>query len=282
MRKVIVLTLTFVFIASSILLSGCSLINKKSGDRHHIVSNFVITSKEYDISSNYVDISSENLKEGLLVFKTKGLNDSTHKIKFINENGSHSQTVKNDEEYVIPLCYGDGDYQVEILENVYDNFYVKIDALDCVSNNSDNAYLYSNSIIEFDKSDLTEDMESVINESDNIPESVCDYVDRRFSYDKQKAADLTGTPFTKADIKSSESSTKGICLDYCTVACAMMRMSGVPCKISIGTCSETGDLPHCWLEVKNGDKWDIIDPTLRDASLFFSENNVTYNSLYSF
>lgn len=253
-----------------------------SGMRHDPASAPNIADKDYDIIGSRLDVSSKSLREGLLVFRTKGFGDAKCKLRFGNGAGSHAQTVEGDKEYVVPLCYGDGEYLVEVFENVAGDSYRKVDSVECACSNSDDAFMYANSVLDFDRTDLTEDMESAINAPGDISEAACRYVDDVFSYDERKAGALAGEPFERADVKGSRLSGKGVCLDYCSVACMMIRMSGIPCKVSVGTCAETGDAPHCWLEVKEDGEWRTIDPTFRDIDPFFSEDGTCYRASYSF
>ena len=96
-----------------------------------------------------------------------------------------------------------------------------------------------------------------------------EYIKENIVYDYDKAAgDVTGYV---PDPDQTLSSGKGICFDYASLAAAMLRSQGIPCKLVVGY---AGTVYHAWINAYSqkqgwisnaiyfdGTTWKLMDPT---------------------
>ena len=101
--------------------------------------------------------------------------------------------------------------------------------------------------------------------------NVYKFVCKKIKYDKKKAQTVQSGYIPDPD--ETMETGKGICIDYASLAAAMLRSHGIPTKIIFGYVGEDGDLYHAWnmyytkesgwvaveFEVHE-DEWDIRTP----------------------
>lgn len=87
------------------------------------------------------------------------------------------------------------------------------------------------------------------------------YIAKNFNYDYDKyerdtTAEMTFWENITHDQKSSITwqTKKGVCIDFATMECAMLRTAGIPSY-------PVGDDKHAWVKLKVNGRWTYIDPT---------------------
>jgi hypothetical protein len=90
--------------------------------------------------------------------------------------------------------------------------------------------------------------------------AVMKWIKANISYDRDLANGVTsGTIKTYLpDPERTYSTRKGICVDYASLMCAMLRSQGIPTRIIYGHISAGY---HAWNEVYIGGKWKVYDST---------------------
>lgn len=188
----------------------------------------------------------------------------------------YTYDLTNSKAEAFPLSAGDGEYLVNILENVEGTQYatalsacieVKID-------NSLGAYLYPNQYVSFNKDSKTVSLGAdIVKEAHDDLEAiglVYNYLINNITYDVDKAQNIQSGYIPEVD--SILDSRTGICLDYSAVMCSMLRSQKIPCRMEVGY---AGTVYHAWIStyVENvgwingivqfdGSSWSIMDPTV--------------------
>ena len=270
-------------IALSLLIIGTvQVLSSHKGEAHAAAATPAISNLSFtcDIAGDNIDISSSALSNGMLAIKAHDLNGARHKVMVSKDGKSHAYDVSNG-TFLFPLPFGDGKYSLKLFENLHDDEYELMSQADVESSNEENAYLTSNSLFSYSGDAIPEDTVSILESSSYDPNMICEYAESKLSYDSEKARKIANEPFRGVNGDKSLSLNSGVCSDYCAIACMMMRMKGIPCKISVGHCSASESL-HCWITYLQDGEWIVMDPTMRDSNVGYEESSQTYEELYSF
>ncbi|NCB33232.1 MAG: transglutaminase domain-containing protein [Erysipelotrichia bacterium] len=175
-----------------------------------------------------------------------------------------------------PLTGGNGDYQVNVFEQISgSNYAVVMSGSFAVQLNDEfRPYLYPSQYISYtkDSQSVKLGIELSKQSADDLDYigNVYDYVTSKISYDKDLAADPPTDYIPNPD--STLSLGTGICFDYASLMTAMLRSQGIPTKLQVGY---TSNVYHAWISVylnetgwidglirfENSD-WTLMDPTL--------------------
>lgn len=186
-------------------------------------------------------------------------------FKIMVNKGSVNYFYDLNEDSVVPLQMGNGDYVVSILENTTGNKYriVKRENVKVKLTNEQSVYLQSVQHINWN-----EDMEIIKkakeltlnakNDQEKLS-AVYDYVVSNIKYDYKKYSTLSSGYIPSIEDVNKEG--KGICYDYAVLTAAMLRSIDVPTKLIMGY--KTGlSVYHAWNQVYIDDQWVTVDTTL--------------------
>lgn len=249
--------------------------------------------------SSKAAIDTSSADKGYVAAQAK----NSSRLKFqvsLNGQAYNYDLPKDGTCIVCPLSMGDGTYQLSILQNTGSNRYATLYSTSVAAQISSETapYLIPSVFCSYTQKskcvakakELTEDAE---NQGDAL-ESIYDYVVQNISYDKEKAAQLAGGSGYVPDPDETLSTGKGICLDYASLAAAMLRSVGIPCKIVTGYVSGN-DIYHAWnmvyidgtwkttsIDVQSK-TWTRLDPTLASAgSLSTVGDGSSYTDRYQY
>lgn len=187
----------------------------------------------------------------------------------------YTYDLKTNDFEVFPLTGGNGDYTVAVYENIEDTQYavamseiINVEIADELT-----PYLYPNQYVNFTKDSEAVKLASEIVYSANSDieavELVYDYIIKNITYDTAKA-ESKPTNYVP-DIDEILDIKKGICLDYASLMCSMLRSQGIPTRLEIGYAA---DAYHAWISVHiddigwvngiiefTGTTWQLMDPT---------------------
>lgn len=179
--------------------------------------------------------------------------------------------IQPSESYTtLPLTSGDGDYQIDVYENIVDTKYIALfkETISVTLADQLLPFLYPNQYVYF-----TEDMNAVktaakvVSKSKNDLDAVADiyhYVIDNITYDDVKAASIQKGYLP--DIDSTLETGTGICFDYASLTAAMLRSQAIPARLEIGY---SGEVYHAWISVYTEETGWI------DKIIEFSENSWT-------
>lgn len=172
-----------------------------------------------------------------------------------------------------PLQMGNGQYVLRIMQNTSENNYVEICAATVnVELESEFApFLRPSIYCNFSDTSacVTQARElasSAENEGD-VVRAIYNWIVANISYDEEKASSLVDATGYIPDPDSTLNDGEGICFDYASLAAAMLRSLGIPCKIVTGYVSP-GDIYHAWNMI-------YIDGGWKSASIQVEANTWT-------
>lgn len=187
----------------------------------------------------------------------------------------YTYDLKTKDYEVFPLTGGNGSYSVAVYENIQGTEYVTsfFETIEVNIIDELGAYLYPNQYVNFcSSSNVVSQAEELVYSADTDIDAVglvYNYIIENISYDYDKAAS-SPTGYVP-DIDAILASKTGICLDYASVMCSMLRSQGIPTRLEIGYAA---DAYHAWISVYitdigwingiiefSGDSWSLMDPT---------------------
>lgn len=166
---------------------------------------------------------------------------------------------------VYPLQMGDGDYTVRVMEQVENDLYaVKYGVEIMVKLSSETIpFLYPNQYVWYDGVTNTvqkaRELSSGMTDETQIARSFYRFVVKHMTYDTVKAATVPKGYLPDAD--EALETGEGICFDYAALLAVMLRSSGIPVKMLIGSVAPE-NLYHAWNSVYLDGEWVWMDPTL--------------------
>ena len=176
----------------------------------------------------------------------------------------------------IPLTGANGDYQINILEHVSDDMYALVfsENISVTLDNDFSPYLYPNQYVWYTPESPTTDLGIVLSDESandlDYLEKVYHYVITNISYDTNLAQNIPLNYIPDTDSVLEKKS--GICFDYASLMCALLRSQNIPTKLVVGY---SGTAYHAWISVYlqetgwvdniiqfDGEHWSLMDPTL--------------------
>jgi hypothetical protein len=233
-------------------------------------------------ANDKASIDASNMAEGYVLLKYTGGKSVPIKVQ-ITKKGGENYTYNLSAGGAVeafPLSVGDGDYTVNIFENVSGSKYALAfgKTISVKLRHPFLPFMYANQYVKFNSgSDAAKQAASITaGKSTDLEklDAVYQYVVKNFTYDKELAKNApTGyVPNVDAVLKSK----KGICFDYAAVTSAMLRSQNIPCKLVIGY---AGTAYHAWINVFiesvgwidqaiyfDGDKFSLMDPTFASSA----------------
>ena len=216
-------------------------------------------------SDEGVTLDASNASEGYVMVKS-GESDMRRKARIEKDEGAYNYDQRDDGAYeTYPLQMGDGDYGVQVLEQVEGTMYTRIFKKDLkVELSSEFApYLYPNQFVSYTQSDaavtLSGQLAAGMTDEKEIADSLFRYVADEIRYDYDKAATVA-TGYLPVPDETLETG-KGICFDYSALLATMLRAQGIPAKLVIGHVAPD-DLYHAWNMAYVGGEWKFYDATL--------------------
>lgn len=226
--------------------------------------------------SDLVSIDASNTSEGYVMVRYQG-NASKTKLQITVPKGTvYTYTLGSGDYETFPLSEGDGDYRLDVLENVQEDLYATVFTQNIQVKMQDEfkPFLYPNQYAWYTQGDETvacgiELSDASLDDLDYVERAYL-YVIQNITYDTKLAA--TVKPGYLPDVDTTLKTKKGICFDYAALMVALFRSQGIPTKLQIGY---SGDVYHAWISVYlaesgwvddiiefDGKSWSLMDPTL--------------------
>lgn len=245
-----------------------------------------------------VTLDVSNVSQGYIVLTYTGSNGKV-RMQITRAGGeTYTYVVATDgSSAVFPLSDGDGEYTINIFENVEGSNYLQLygTAVTVALDDGLLPFLYPNQYVDFDIDDnavaLGADLASGCADELTVVESIYNYIVSHISYDTEKARTVT-TGYLP-DIDEVIETGRGICFDYASLTTAMLRSQGIPTKLVVGYADTAY---HAWISVWtdelgwvdniiefNGDEWVRMDPTFAAGQSIISrytEDGIEYNDMY--
>lgn len=149
---------------------------------------------------------------------------------------------------ILPLNMGNGSYALRLLENAGEGKYACLwsDSRDASLDNEFAPFLVPSQLVSYSADSqctaLARQLAAQCQTDSEVASAIYKYLVKHISYDTEKAASVTTGYLPLPDRTLEEG--KGICFDYASLAAAMMRSLGIPCKLIMGYVD--GSIYHAW------------------------------------
>jgi transglutaminase-like putative cysteine protease len=233
-------------------------------------------------SNNKAVIDASNLAEGYLLIRYTGGKAVPIKVQITKKDGityTYNLDAAGTPE-IYPLTEGDGTYTVNVMENVGGTRYSLAygHTFKLTLRNGFLPFLYPNQYVNYSSTSATITQAKALvagtkNDLEKL-DAIYQFVVKNFKYDYESAKNVPTNYIPKLDVILSQK--KGICFDYASIACAMLRSQGIPSKLVIGY---AGTAYHAWINVYietvgwidkaiyfDGEKFSLMDPTFASGN----------------
>lgn len=251
---------TVLLVGIACLLSGCGGVDKlpiptsgsstKPADfKPYEIPEFQDAVFHEDAAADYGAVKADTscLEEGYIAIRaTSG---SRLKFQVVCGEMKYNYDISNEgETAILPLNVGDGTYEFKVMESVGDSKYTCTwsDVRTVTMADEFQPYLRPSQMVNYNENsncvkkarELAADCQTDIEVVSAIYKFLCKHV----KYDDDKAATVNKgyVPFPDDTL----SSRKGICFDYASLAAAMMRSLGIPCRLITGYVDD--EVYHAW------------------------------------
>lgn len=277
-KPVFILMLCAVF---AFTLAGCGGGSGSGGSRGS-TTDFPVpeASGAVTYGGGSVQIDASNTSDGYIMVKYSG-SASKIKVQITGTDGEiYTYTSFKGDWQTFPLTTGNGNYKVDVLENISGDMYT-LATSNSVSVSLDNEFspfLYPNQYVWFtsgmDAMNLGVELSEKSSDDLDFVENVYEYVIKNVSYDYDKANSIPLDYIP--DIDETLATGKGICFDYASLMASILRAQKVPTKLVVGY---SGSAYHAWISVYteetgwvdniiefDGVNWSLMDPTLASSN----------------
>lgn len=285
------------------LLCGCGGGEKPSDEpeRHYEIPEYL--SVEYDEESasgkNGVSLDCSHAEDGYCAVAAES--DNRLKLQVLKGDIIYTYDMPNDRTTVfVPFQSGNGKYVVRVMENVQDSKYREVYRKEIKVELTDEfqPFRRSSLYVRYDPSSkcvqLARQMAEKAKDSNDFISMVYSHIVKNVKYDKKKAQTVTSgyCPYPDDTLDTK----KGICFDYASLACAMLRSQGIPAKLITGYVAPD-DLYHAWNMIYTAesgwitvefnvsdDEWNRVDLTFSagGSDLKFIRDDGNYAELYQY
>ncbi len=227
--------------------------------------------------NEFAHLDASNVSDGYVIIKYTG---SSPKVKLqitgptsITYTYSLSTTEPVDE--VFPLQYGNGEYMINVFENIEGTKYSLVfsQPVDVTLTDEFSPFLYPNQYVAFTKDNKAvekgKDLAYVCNNDLEVVSQVYNFMISNITYDHEEAETVQSGYIP--DVDEVLSTRTGICLDYAALMTTMLRSQRIPTRMEIGY---AGTAYHAWLSTYiqdvgwvngmiefDGHDWSLMDPT---------------------
>ena len=248
------------------------------GSRDNTPLCLVPTAPGTDAFENeYAHIDFSNKSEGYVFVTYKG---TCPKVKLQitgPDEVTYTYDISNSSKTgeVFPLQAGNGEYMINLYENIEETKYSMVFSLplEVTLSNGYKPFLYPNQFIYFAPDSLAVRKGAALAypcDSDiEVVAEVYNFMIQNITYDYEEAETVQSGYLP--DLDEILITQKGICLDYASLMAAMLRSQNIPTKMEVGY---AGTAYHAWLSTYikdvgwvngmiefDGKDWSLLDPT---------------------
>lgn len=209
------------------------------------------------------------------------------KCQVLKDGQTYTYDLKSDgTPSIYPLQMEDGMYTFRVLENVSGSKYAVLCSKDATISIEDEfrPYLCASDYVSYTDSSAcvkkAQELAAGAKDANGLISAVYDFVCASVKYDRDKARNVQAGYMPVPD--ETLSTGRGICFDYASLAAAMLRSQGIPCKVIFGYVSPN-EVYHAWnmfYTQENGwvtASFEIKGKTWNRLDLTFSSNGADGN-----
>jgi hypothetical protein len=232
--------------------------------------------------NEFAVLDASNTSEGYVVVRYIG---SSPKVKLqITGPGERTYTYNLNSttptDEVFPLQSGNGDYLVNVYENIektqYSLVFSQLVQVDIT--NEFSPFLYPNQYVNFTKDNVAiakgTELSFACNNDLDVVSAIYNFMISNITYDYEEAETVQSGYIP--DIDEVLETKKGICLDYAVLMSSMLRSQRIPTRMEVGY---AGTAYHAWISTYiedigwvngiiefDGSDWSLMDPTFASNS----------------
>ncbi len=199
----------------------------------------------------------------------QGTSDTRLKFVVVKGERSYNYDIPTDGSPIFcPINMGDGDYRFRVMKNTSGSNYVEIlSTTNNVKLDSEFApFLVSNVYCQYTSSSecvaLAKELTAGAQNQGEALKAICTYITENISYDSAKASALSNSTGYIPNPDQTLKTRKGICFDYASLGCAMLRSQGIPCQIVTGYVSPN-NIYHAWIMVYIDGTWTTAEFSIK-------------------
>lgn len=224
---------------------------------------------------NGVSIDASNLAKGYVAVSATASTRLKFQISFEGSETQYYFDLPSDGTPIsCPLVQGSGAYTFTVWENTtgqrYSELYSLADQSVTLADEFQ-PFIRPSVYCDYDASSkstqLANDLSADAQNEGDVVRGIYDWIVENIAYDEDKAARLADATGYLPNPDSCIADGSGICFDYASLAAAMLRSQGIPCKIITGYVSPD-NIYHAWNMV-------YIDGTWVDAHIDIKQNTWT-------
>ncbi len=252
--------------------------DRVKGSRDNTPVCLVPTAGGKDVyKNNYARLDATNSSDGYVVVTYTGKSPKV-KLQITGPNEityTYNLSVTEQKEEVFPLQSGNGQYMINVFENIEGTQYSQAfsEMIDVSITDEFSPFLYPNQYCTFEAGDQAvskaEYLAYTCNSDLEVVSEVYNYIIGNIDYDYEEAESVQSGYIP--DIDEVLQTKKGICLDYSALMTSMLRSQKIPTRMEIGY---AGTAYHAWLSTYiedigwvngiiefDGTEWSLMDPT---------------------
>lgn len=228
-------------------------------------------------------IDASNSSQGYIIVRYIGSNNKV-KLQIMGQDRItytyNLKTGNGGTNEVFPLSAGDGQYLINVYENISANQYATAFSQAITVTLADQflPFLYPNQYVTFNSSSQAVAKASELSysaDSDlDVVTNIYDYIISNITYDYDEAENVQSGYIP--DVDEVLYTKKGICLDYAALMTAMLRSQRIPTRMEVGY---AGTAYHAWISTYitdigwvngiiqfDGKDWSLMDPTFASTT----------------
>ena len=178
------------------------------------------------------------------------VSDKKIKLQVFKDDEVYTYDVVTGKDQIFPFQLGNGSYTIKVMKNIVDTKYSELYATTVNVELEDefDPFLRPSQYADYtDESSCVlkaDELAAQSTDANDFITNVFNFVCKSVKYDKKKAETVQSGYIPDPD--ETMETGKGICIDYASLAAAMLRSHGIPTKIIFGYVGESGDLYHAW------------------------------------
>lgn len=215
-------------------------------------------------ATSWIDTSS--VQQGTVGINNNGSTSKRMKVMITKASTVYTYELNAAKKFEkFPLQSGSGSYEVVLLENTGGTSYRKVDTASVNLQAAGTGKVFLGSVQNVNWKDsknavaLAKKLTAGKKTDQAKARAIYNYVTANVNYDFKKARSLSGMYLPSAD--GTLASKKGICYDYSSLMAVMLRSSGIPTKLVMGSTTYVKEY-HAWNEIYLNGKWVTVDATV--------------------
>ncbi len=251
---------------------------KEKGSRDNTPVCLIPTAPGTDVYENeFAHLDASNASSGYVVVRYTGSSPKV-KLQITCPTGityTYNLSVTEQLDEVFPLQCGDGEYMINVYENIEGTQYSMVfsQPIQLSLTEEFGPFLYPNQYVAFKKENKAvakgEELAFPCNNDLEVVSEIYNFMIKNITYDYEEAETVQSGYIP--DVDEVLSTRTGICLDYAALMTTMLRSQRIPTRMEIGY---AGTAYHAWLSTYitdigwvngmiefDGKEWSLMDPT---------------------